>query len=182
MPVGSERLGFGSEAATTTVDRDGTFTFLNVPDGNYTLLAKSSVMDFTTGSTSMRFPDAPGFPAAGSPSGSTRRAGLWAFSRAMVNPAPLWGRTGGDGRPARHRRSRGPIQPTSQFAVAIVLEPGVTNDGRVTMMAEPADGDPTIGMPSGVVVANDPSLAFSIHGVMTGRYLLRQLKASRSCP
>ena len=51
MPAGAERLGFGSEAATTTVDTDGSFVFLNVPAGEYTLMAQASVMDFTTGST-----------------------------------------------------------------------------------------------------------------------------------
>ena len=33
LPAGSERLGVGSEAATTTVAPDGSFTFLNVPVG-----------------------------------------------------------------------------------------------------------------------------------------------------
>ena len=36
MPQGSERLGSGSEAATSIVEPDGSFTFLNVPNGQYT--------------------------------------------------------------------------------------------------------------------------------------------------
>ncbi len=37
VPAGLENLGAGSEAATTLVDRDGTFVFVNVPAGRYTI-------------------------------------------------------------------------------------------------------------------------------------------------
>jgi hypothetical protein len=172
MPVGSERLGFGSEAATTTVDRDGTFTFLNVPDGDYTLLAKSSVMDFTTGSSSVRFPDAPGFPAGGIAVGSYDGAPGLGFLARNGQPVPLWGRIAVTVGQRDIDDLVVPLQPTVTIRGRVVLEPGVKNDGRLMMMAQPADGDPTLGMPSGAVVANDPALSFSIQGVMTGRYLL----------
>jgi hypothetical protein len=39
MPAGLENLGIGSEAATAVVARDGTFRFLNVPVGTYSLVS-----------------------------------------------------------------------------------------------------------------------------------------------
>ena len=42
MPTGLEDLGNGSEAATTLVNPDGSFTFLNVPAGSYTITPGST--------------------------------------------------------------------------------------------------------------------------------------------
>jgi len=49
MAPGTEHLGFGSEVATTLVEADGTFTFINVPAGVYTLVAAPSVAEMSPG-------------------------------------------------------------------------------------------------------------------------------------
>jgi len=48
LPTGLENLGLGSEAATTLVEPDGRFTFLNVPAGTYTLDAPVSVTELSS--------------------------------------------------------------------------------------------------------------------------------------
>ena len=173
LPVGSERLGFGSEAGTTMVDRDGTFTFLNIPEGQYTILAQSSVMDFTTGSTSIRFPDAPGFPGGGIAVGGFPGAPGLSYLARNGQPAPLWGRTAVSVGQRDIDDLVVQMQPVVTVRGRIVPEPGTTVSGRVSLTAEPADGDPTSGQPRGETAPNDPSLAFTINGLIGGRYLIR---------
>ena len=173
LPVGSERLGFGSEAGTTMVDRDGTFTFLNIPEGHYTILAQSSVMDFTTGSTSIRFPDAPGFPGGGIAVGGFPARRGCRISRAMVSRRRCGGRTAVSVGQRDIDDLVVQMQPVVTVRGRIVPEPGTTVSGRVSLTAEPADGDPTSGQPRGETAPNDPSLAFTIHGLIGGRYLIR---------
>ena len=48
MPVGSENLALGAEAALTTTDATGAFTFLRVPAGDYTLIASRTISEFGT--------------------------------------------------------------------------------------------------------------------------------------
>jgi Carboxypeptidase regulatory-like domain len=174
MPVGSERLGFGSEAATTTVDRDGTFTFLNVPEGNYTLIAQASVMDFTTGNTSTRFPDAPGFPAGGIAVGGVNSAPGLSYLARRGQPVPLWGRA----TISVGQRDIDDFVVQLQTAVTvrgrIVLEKDTKTESRLLLTADPVDGDPSLGQPTGTGTAsNDSSFSFTIDGLMTGRYHLR---------
>jgi hypothetical protein len=171
MPAGSERLGFGSEAATTTVDRDGTFTFLNVPEGDYTLLAKASVMDFTTGSASIRFPDAPGFPGGGISVGSFDSAPGLSYLARNGEPTPLSGRAAVSVGQRDIDDLVVPLQSSGAIRGRVVLEPGTKGETRMLVRAEPADGDPTFGQPSGETKANDSS--FAIEGLLAGRYVLR---------
>jgi carboxypeptidase family protein len=171
MPAGSERLGFGSEAATTTVDRDGTFTFLNVPEGNYTLLAQASVMDFTTGSATTRFPDAPGFPAGGISVGSFDSAPGLSYLARFGQPVRHWGRLSVSVGQHNIDELIVPLQSTATIRGRIVLESGTKGQGRMLVRAEPADGDPVLGQPSGETRPNDSS--FTIDGLLGGRYVLR---------
>jgi hypothetical protein len=173
MPIGSERLGFGSEAATTTVDRDGTFTFLNVPEGNYTLLAQASVMDFTTGSTHTRFPDAPGFPGGGIAVGSFNGAPGVGFLARNGQPVPFWGRAALSVGQHDIEGFVLQLQPAVTVRGRVVLEKGTKTESRLLMTAEPVDGDPTLGQPRGATAPNDPLLPFTIEGLLGGRYHLR---------
>jgi len=102
MPAGSEQLGAGSEAATTIVERDGSFTFLNVPSGQYTLLAQAVFGELTSGNGEVLLPDAPGVPTVvGQGGAGTTLPGLAYASH--TSKTKLWGRANvvvGD-----HRRS-----------------------------------------------------------------------------
>lgn len=174
MPVGSEQLGFGSEAATTMVEADGQFTFLNVPPGEYTLLAQSTVMDFSSGSAFTRFADAPGFPAGGITVGSMSGAPGLGFLTRAGRPPSVWG------------RRRLSVGSQDLDDVVVQLQPAVTVRGRVvfeegsempvsenfSFHAQPADGDPSRGQPSGRTDSKDPTHAFAIEGLMGGRYVL----------
>jgi hypothetical protein len=174
LPRGAEQLGFGAEVATTVCDADGSFTFLNVAEGDYTLLVQASVMDFTSGSTSTRFPDAPGFPQGGITVGSQDAApGLGYLSRHGAANA-RW---------ARHTVSVGTrniddlvvaLRQTVTIRGRVVLAEGVAPPARnrVLMHAVPANGDPTLGQPSGGTVADDPTMALTIGGLLGGTYLL----------
>ena len=159
LPAGSERLGFGSEAATTTVAPDGSFTFLNVPVGEYTILAQASVMDFTTSSAQVRLGDAPGFPGGGiSVGGLDGVPGLSYLSRQGQN-LPVWGRTS----------FTVGTQPIDDLVVK--MQPAITIRGRVVLAegstapanteflirAQPANGDPSLGQRNAFTSRTDPA-------------------------
>ncbi len=47
VPLGSEGLGYGSEAATALVAANGVFTFIGVPAGEYVIDARTSASEYT---------------------------------------------------------------------------------------------------------------------------------------
>ena len=98
MPAGSEQLGFGSEAATTVVERDGSFTFLNVPAGEYTLLAQAVFGEFTSGNGEVALPDAPG----SQPMSGRRVWAAWPAGTRLLEPY----RQGEDVGPRQRARRR----------------------------------------------------------------------------
>ena len=172
MAKGAERLGFGAETATTTVEPDGAFTFLNVPEGEYTIVAQASVMDFTSGSTSIRFGDAPGFPAGGIGVGSVD--GVPGLSYLTRNGAPsnFWGRAAVavGGRDVSDVVV--PMRRAVQIRGRVVLATGAAppEKNHVRLSAQPVDGDPGMGWPSGYT--SDATLAFTVDGLLGGTYLL----------
>jgi hypothetical protein len=173
MPPGLERLGFGSEAATTTVDTDGSFTFLNVPAGQYTLMAQASVMDFTTGSASRRFPDAPGFPGGGISVGSARGAPGLSYLARSGAPSSVWGRTTVVVASRDVTDVVVPMKRTATIHGRLTLVDGLTlpSDVHLSLSVEPADGDPTMGQGRGEVDLAQPDRPFSITGLLGGAYL-----------
>lgn len=173
MPAGSEPLGFGSEAATTVIEGDGTFTFFNVPAGPYTLLALPSVMDFTTGNESIRLPDAPGFPGGGISVGSMGGTpGVSYLSRSGAS-TPSWGRmpvnVGGHIDKLVLR-----MQPMGTMTGRIAFAPGVTvpSNAHLDVSLEPANGDPTAGFPRATAQGADRGYSFTVQGLMGGTYLV----------
>jgi hypothetical protein len=177
MPAGGETLGFGSEAATTQVDRDGTFTFLNVPEGQYTLAAQASVTDFTSGSTSIRLPDAPGFPGGGISVGSVDGAPDLGYLARNGALAAYWARQSVSVGSADVDDVVVTLRPTVSVRGRIALAEGTeaAPNGRLELTAEPADGDPSLGQFRGRA-ESDASRSFVIDGLLGGTYLLTSSK------
>jgi hypothetical protein len=182
LPIGMERLGFGSETATTPVDADGSFTFLNVPQGQYTLMAQASVMDFTTGSASRRFPDAPGFPAGGISVGSADGAPGLSYLARNGAPAKLWGRTSVTVGARDVTDVVVPMRRTSSIHGRVVLVDGLTlpPDVRLNVMLEPASGDPTMGKASGAVDMAKPDRPFAVTELLGGSYLIASFSSDNA--
>jgi hypothetical protein len=174
MPVGSERLGFGSEAATTLLESDGTFTFLSVPDGAYTLVAQSSVLDFFKGNAAARLADAPGFSRTSAGVGSVDGAPGLTFLNRQGDPAGVWGRAnivvgGRDVRDAAVEL-RQTVTVRGRFAFAEGTTPP-SPPRELFPQAQPASGDPSLGWPRGTT-ERDGSYRFTISGLLGGVYLL----------
>ncbi len=75
LPAGLDDLGTGSEAATAMVAADGSFVFLGVPAGRYTLMAPGSSFEYTlrraaVGVRDESLPATPGLGRGGSSGGS----------------------------------------------------------------------------------------------------------------
>jgi hypothetical protein len=172
MARGTEQLGFGSETATTVVEPDGAFTFLNVPEGEYTILAQASVMDFTSGSASVRLPDAPGFPAGGIGVGSVEGVPGLSYLTRNGAASDFWGRTtvAVGGRDVTDVVL--PMRRVVQIRGRVVLADGTAPPPRnhVRLSAQPVDGDPSLGWPSGYT--SDATLSFTVGGLLGGTYLL----------
>ena len=179
LPVGSERLGFGSEVATTVVEPDGAFTFLNVPEGEYTLLAQGAVMDFTSGNASIRFPDAPGFTGGGISVGSMSSLPTLEDLARQGAASAFWGRTpvsvgaGGATNVVVGMRQTTTVRGRVVFVEGTQLPPA----GRVMLMtSQPANGDPSLGQPIGTVTG-DPGRAFELPGLLAGMYVVNSVGA-----
>jgi hypothetical protein len=183
MARGSETLGFGAETATTSVEADGSFTFLNVPSGDYTVLAQNSIMDFVGGDTTVRLPFPIGFQSAGGSSGSKPGApGLRFFSYNSV--AASWGRVAVSVGQDDIDALMVPLRSTVSLRGRVVFEKGVTPPDPkrgFTISAEPATGDPSLGNPIGRTMLSDPT-SFEIRGLMGGVYLLDTFTFGRMAP
>jgi hypothetical protein len=171
MAVGSEQLGFGSEAATTIVRRDGSFTFLNVPSGEYTLLAQAVFGELTSGNGEVPLPDAPGFSSSvgQAPMGSGLPGLAYSSHTGTVR---MWG------------RASVAVGASDVTDLVMPMHPAVTVRGRVVMAdsgsglrlsgvigAQPANGDPSLGRISTYVPVNGET-PFSLEGLGRGTYLI----------
>jgi hypothetical protein len=176
LPSGSESLGFGAEVATTQLAKDGSFTFLNVPAGDYTLLAQAAVLDFVvSASANTRVEDAPGYPGQRASVGSMRGLpGIDYLSR-QGTPTPFWGRMGVSVSNVAIDDlvlpMRNTVKVTGRFVFADgTPPPNPTHDMLITM--DPLNGDPSLGEPMGQLVTKDPALPFTIEGLLGGTYRL----------
>ena len=173
MPAGSETLGFGSEAATTVIEGDGTFTFLNVPAGRYTLLALPSAVDFTTGSTSVRLPPPPGFPGGGIGVGSMNGMPGVSYLFRSGARAPSWGRMTVNVAGAIDNLVLR-MQPMGTMTGRVVFAPGMNVPDRphISVSLEPANGDPTAGLPRAAAQPAEGGHTFTLEGLMGATYLI----------
>jgi hypothetical protein len=168
------------------VAANGTFAFLNVPAGDYTLIASRRQMEYQTRQsgglgTTVSLPSPPASIGGGSGSGTVASATAgtgYSFRTAQGNQSFS----------GRASISVGARDVTD---VVLPLKRLVTITGRVTydfelpaspsgrgsspVYAEPADGNAAWGMPTGRMATdpNDPS--FVIEGLQPGPYTLRFL-------
>jgi hypothetical protein len=184
MPAGSERLGQGNEAATALVADDGSFTFLNVPNGSYVLIASGSIAEYTFRpifTVSMNPPSPPGYRMASMTSSAVMSGpqGTMFTDHAGAGNARFQGRTPVD------------VDGRDVDDLVVTLHGGATLSGRVVfelskpregmrrgvgiIRAEPANGDPGLGQPRWMRRGAEPEDEFTIEGLRPGQYLLRGL-------
>jgi hypothetical protein len=188
IPEGDPDVGFGSEAATTLTDRDGTFVFLDVSAGAYVLKVAPFVTDHSLewrGGGGETSGELPGFVAGSfnnlvglsGPPGSRFRtwagrqsAGVWVREPITVGTDPI------DDLLVR-------LRPTVRIAGRIVADPSSTgpNDllaraGRFGIRAESFGGGQDLGLMTGRMSPDRPG-DFAIEDVLPGRYFLRPVLA-----
>jgi hypothetical protein len=176
VSAGLEDLADGSEAATTAVQADGTFTFLRVPAGHY-LLTGAPMFGLLwnarfTGQRSPRLPDTPGvvgYLQAGRPAATN---GLGISQRV---PSPNEARVGFEHVPIEVgtddiRSLVVPVELPSAIHGELVFE-DVTDPPSGAFELTPANGAPTLGTPIAGVRGTPPTFDFPL--VAPGDYELR---------
>ena len=182
VPAGSEGLGEGSEAATTLVEPGGDFTFLNVPAGDYMLIAQRTLLEYsqrTRFGGSQELPRTPGLV----PGPSTGISGI-----ASAPPGTQVLSSSGAGDRSFFAHMPLAIGDADITGLSIPLRRGVALRGRVafegkgnppnpvSIVAEPADGNPALGMhQSGARVQPGSADEFAFAGLPPGRFLIRVL-------
>lgn len=170
MPAGFEQLPVGSEVATTVTEKDGGFTLLNVPAGNYTLIGQDTIFELMrnpASSSSSIVPDPPGFPSTVTGGGGSS-PGIHFVQRRGVATSTFVKQA-----LAVRADVSGVIasaSPTISVRGRIIHSDGSqppAPNTRLVVSLESFDGDPIVGNPSGYA---DPAGAFVIEGVLPGRY------------
>jgi hypothetical protein len=203
MPAGLEELGTGSEAATTFVDAEGRFVFLNVAAGSYTIDARRAVAELTFASAGSGevLPAIPGAEFSGGSTGSVLSGppGSGYNRRSAAIPDLFWTRTPITVGSAdidtvvvpMHRgvvlRGRLIFEGTTR-AVATAPAGGIASAGSSTVRleraalpermptidAEPANADLSLGIrQSGSPAVDGDTDTFGIDGLASGDYVLR---------
>jgi len=177
---GAEELGDASETATTMVGPDGSFTFVNVPQGPYTLLARWATAELAIQSApgSLQLPAAPRALVLNTLPGVE---GMVEHYRSLSSSDQnYWG------------RAQIEVGDRDVSGVIVSMQPGTSISGRgvvetsagivpvtsppigVFVIADPVDGDISLVAPSESTMAPpaDPA-TFIARGLAPGRYLLR---------
>jgi len=182
LAAGSEELGQGSEAATALVGKDGSFTFLGVPSGQYLLDVRGTLAEYTYSpeSSAIRFSSLPAPPRG--PGGSSSMSGMDIQSgpprsgmttRSAGTSNGIWGQlpVAVDGRDVT-----GMVLTLRQ---AVSLTGTLVFDGTAALpaqspwiFAESADGNPS-GYRVRTFGQNMPTEGFVIDGLVPGSYFLR---------
>ena len=182
LPAGLEGLGEGSEAATALVENSGEFTFVNVPAGQYTLMAQRTLLEYsqrTRFGGSQEMPRTPGHvpgPSTGisgipsGPPGTQVLSSSGAGDRSFFAQMPLG------------------VGENDISGLAVPMRRGMSLRGRVafdgagnapnpvSVVAEPADGNPAVGLhQSGGRVQPGSDDEFAFAGLPPGRFMLRVL-------
>jgi hypothetical protein len=194
VPAGLEELGLGGEAATTVVSSDGSFTFLNVAAGAYIVDVVRGHSEYSerAGSTSpfdMMRPAAypprpPGVIGSGWSSNdmTSGPAGISYLSRSSLAAGRFLNGTTGSARVVVSARDIldlvVPLRAAATMHGHLVFEhdarqPATPRPQFVSLRAEPANGDPRLGLPRMEGPSNTTGDDFEIAGLQPGRYLIR---------
>jgi hypothetical protein len=163
---------------------DGSFVMVNVAAGAYTVFASRSVTEYT-----FRSPTGSSAPSPPTPPG----ARFSSVSQSQVSSGPpgtffLNYTYAGNAR----YQARQPLTVGNRDLTDVVvpMQSGITLSGRIeyeikgaaprsmsflSIPAEPANGDPTLGMPRSASQGNESAAVttFSIQGLMPGAYVVR---------
>ena len=186
LPMGDENPGAGGEAALTQTDTTGAFTFLNVPRGQYVLVAARSYATYSTVTNVTRQI----MPEGGDPfSSSLSNSRVAGHETAVVNLRS----TGGQ--PA-HGRLVVNVGDEDISGLTLPVSPGVTVSGHYLwdgsrmspaslriapiLRLDSADGDVRITPRTGELGAartmtTPAPVTFTIEGVQPGRYVFAPL-------
>jgi hypothetical protein len=186
VPAGLEDLGYGSESGTALVAPDGSFVFLNVPAGTYTIDAPLSMNQFSFGPSS--FADGPQFPAWPATNGS----GLSSGSVPSAPPGTTFSRMSNRSGPSAHYWARQSVTVSGrdESNVVVTMRAGVQANGRILLEADPnqasakpptsysvafdpASGSAQLGMPQRLRSQDSPLDEFEVVDLMFGQYFLR---------
>jgi hypothetical protein len=176
VAAGAEAVGLGHETATALVAPDGTFAMADVPAGRYTLIASHVALTAITPSSSASDPI-----DRLAPPGFAPRGGGTAFSAPGIRHVY----SSGGGPVEWSWRQTITVGATDVTDLTVVLRDGASIAGRIvwdmspgagapptsTVRAWPANGDASLGFPSGRTTAQDPS-SFVLHGFQPDEYLL----------
>ena len=176
LPRGVEELGIGNEIATTLVEANGSFAFVGVPAGEYTLVAHSGGMEFVSQTMTARMPDPAGFSGGSVGMGSLPGMPDLAILERTGPPATVWGRLAIDITDRDIDDVSLPLRPTLSIRGRVELEAGAVlpaSQSQISVTAEPAHGNPTFGMRRGSAGRGSPADSFSVDGLQPGVYLLR---------
>ena len=190
---GLEELGSGSEAADALVAADGSFTFLNVPAGTYTLDARRTITQFTSSFTLEQIATLP-FPASiAGYSGYTLVPGVFSapFGVRMSVQAPddgdpFWGRQTIDVNGRDIRDVVVTLRKTSRMSGRLVWDEPLTpselraaevSSVPLVVRLEPAGGVASLGLPRASV--SRTATEFSIDDLLPGEYLLSVMYTGR---
>jgi hypothetical protein len=182
LPAGLENLGQGAEMATTLVSADGRFTFLNVPAGTYTLDAPRRINELTTSSLSLFVPSLPAPPGTG---------GWGSMSQGVEGGPPgtqFMTRDFRSGASSYSGRTSITVGARDNNNVVLTLRRAATVSGTIVTdldpnelappgpsvpILDPADGNPSMGMPRASYEPGNAGNEFQIEGALAGEYFLR---------
>lgn len=184
LPSGAEALGNGSEAGTAMLAPDGTFTFLNVPAGTYTIEVRRAAMELVYNAAPgplARLPLPPGSNSYSINSSSVDSGGFGVSAATTeigdgVTRGDLWGRATVMTSGSDLSGVVVPLHHGSRIAGRVATDmkdPSVNNKARpIFVRADPADGSPSSGQGRSFSGANDDPLAFDMPALTPGRYVL----------
>jgi hypothetical protein len=187
MGAGVESLGQGTESATALTAADGSFTFLNVPDGAYTIIASRSVTEYNVWSATSLMVDGPSAPGVRNISMSSTAvesgpAGTMLTRHSAEGDGRYYGRhtvaVNGRDETGVVVPMRAAISISGRIVIESAAEAGSTtlSTGRSRVLdiyAEPANGDSVLGMPRANRRPTPQAPEFRIDGLVGGPYLLR---------